>query len=92
MFKQGHLRVPRAARARLPLRAHLCICMFLHRGRFWLLNYFPEEECLVYWSPSKSMEIWRSGGLPPEKFYRTTLSAMPGNAPSEDRRNGKNLV
>ena len=53
---------------KLPLRVHLCICMFLHRGRFLSLNSIPEEQCLAYWSPSNAMLIWGSGDLSQEKF------------------------
>ena len=45
---QRRLRVSRTGGARLPVRAHLCLCMLLHKGRFWSLNSFPEEQCLVY--------------------------------------------
>ena len=55
-------------RARLPLRVHLCMSMFLHRGKFSSLNSFPEEQCLVYWSSISTTPIWESGGLPPENY------------------------
>ena len=38
------------------------------RGRFRSVNSFPEEQCLVYLSPSDGMVVWGPGGLPPEKF------------------------
>ena len=42
----------------LPLRAHLCICMFLHRDGFWSSTYLLERQCLVYWSHSYTMAIF----------------------------------
>ena len=33
--------------ARLPLSAHLCICILLHRGRFWSSDPFIEVQCFV---------------------------------------------
>ena len=65
---QGRLRVPGAAGARFPLRAHLfSICMFLHRGRFWSLKYFPEGQCLVF-GLSYTMAIWGLEACPQKKI------------------------
>ena len=47
---------------RLCLRVNLCICILSHRGRFLSSNSFPEEQCLIYWSPSNTMLIWGSEG------------------------------
>ena len=43
--QQGNLCVQKAGGGvRLPLRAHLFICMFLHRSRVWSLSSFLEEN------------------------------------------------
>ena len=84
--------VYQSKRARLPLRLHLCISMFLHRGRFSSSNSFPEEQCLVYWSLISTTPIWESGGLPPEHYSSTELSTTVENTPSEDKRDGNSSV
>ena len=45
---RGRLRVPTAGGQGFPLRANLCIHLFLHRDRVWSLNSFPEERRLIY--------------------------------------------
>ena len=45
---QGGLCVPRGEGAKLSLKAHLCIYMFLHSSRFRSINSFPEEQSLAY--------------------------------------------
>ena len=66
---QGRLRIPKAGGQGFLLRVHLCICMFLHKGRFWSSNSFPEEKCWLYWPLSKTITIRGSGGLIPEKIF-----------------------
>ena len=41
------------------------------RGIFLSSISFPEEQFLVYWFPRNRIEIWGSGGLPPEKIFLT---------------------
>ena len=63
---QGRLRVPRTKGARLPLRAHLYICMFLHRGR---IRSFLEGKNVTYIGLiAIPGELWGAGGLPPVQF------------------------
>ena len=85
----GCLGVPKAGRTRLPLIAHLCKCMLLQRGRFLSSNLFLEGQFVVSWTHSYNMFSWESDGLPPEKFSWIKVSAMPENAPWQDRRDGK---
>ena len=55
---QGHMRVLKTRGARLSLRVHQRICVFLLRGRFWSSNCFLEGKCLVYWSHTHVMLGW----------------------------------
>ena len=57
--------------AMLPLRAYLCICVLLRRGRFWLSNSLLEGKCLVYWSHSYTLLSWGSWGFPPERLFES---------------------
>ena len=83
---QGYLCVCKARGAMLPLRAHLCICMLLHRGLFWSLNSFPEEQCLVYRFPRfYTMVTWGLGACPHKIFLVSCLKhqkkySMKGNS------------
>ena len=51
--------------ARFSLRAHLCTCIFLRRGRF--LDSVLEGYRFLHWSHSCSVANWGSGDLPPEE-------------------------
>ena len=66
---QGCLRVPKVGKARLPLRAHLYMYMFLNSGRFWSSSSFPEEQCFEYLSPSNTMGFWGSESLPKKNCF-----------------------
>ena len=50
-----------AGGARLPLRTHLYICMFLHKGRYWFSNSFVEGQNVVYWSHNSTTLSWGLG-------------------------------
>ena len=50
--------------ARFPVKAHLCICIFLHRGGISSSNSFLQGQCLVYCSHSCTVASWGSGVLP----------------------------
>ena len=57
--------------ARLPLRVHLCICTFLHRGMFWSSSSSPEEQCFEYFSTSNTTVIWGLWACPQKNFLET---------------------
>ena len=42
--------------------------MLLHGGRFRSVSSFPEEQCLVYETPTDGTVVWCSRVLPPESF------------------------
>ena len=46
----------------------------------------------MYRPPSSTTEMLGSGGLPTEKTSPTTLSTIPENASSDDRREGNSSV
>ena len=55
--------------ARPTLRVHLCICMFLHRGRFWSSNFLLKGKCVAYLSHSCTVVSWGYGGLLLENVF-----------------------
>ena len=59
--------------AKTPLRAHLCIRMFLQRNKSWSSKSFLERQCLDYWSQSYTLLSLGSGGLPPKNFLNQTV-------------------
>ena len=73
--------------ARLPLKAHLCIGMFLYRGKFWPLDptVFSILILQLY------LEELESGGFPPEKYFphASCLQRLKVSPYKKDRRDGK---
>ena len=65
--------------------------MFLHWGRYWSSNFFPEEQPLVSWSSSNTMLIWGFGGLPQEKFLRTLTAYYAGKCPLRSKERWEEL-
>ena len=56
--EQGRLRVPRAGgKVSSEGTSLYSICISLHRSSFWSSNSFPEKQCLVYSSPSATLEV-----------------------------------